>query len=498
MIAARQQLFSVHERVELPATVLRTHSSTRIHHQVIERFPFVRWPSGQPCEPVNAYLLESAPGLTGDTLKTYAAELSPLVRYCASAAIGFEQLDDGHVFEFSQTLQTERSRHHPDRRVRNNNTARNLLQRAIAFLQWYQARLLLPTQTPLIGEIEAAPRIVVRRLHSPRGGRQGTNYFVHRAMPTANSREPKRPLPQSIIEDIERMIETLSALEAQTELAKRRYAKRPERLAAQLEYVRARRRYMVWIMKRTGLRPAEMVEMPLRDSASILQTQRLIIPTKKRRRRVAPLRSFPVTLRDATIVQRYLIAREKYIREIHESNPEYHGPETLFLGVDGEAIRKTSLEKDFERLVKACGHTDVQACLSMFRHRFITYEVMVHLKEFMGSAGKSRQLMTDSDYRSILKRIAAKTGHGSPESLWHYIDLAWEEMDVWANVDRHLERAYAADSLHRELLDLRGTVRANPKLSAVQVLDVVAERLDAIVSDLKIDDNLKLNVNKPT
>jgi hypothetical protein len=489
--ALRRQLFSVHERVELPTTVLRTHNRTLIHTQVIERFPFVRWPSGQPCEPVNAYLLDSAPGVTGDTLKTYAAELSPLVRYCASVSVGFEDLDDGHVFAFSQALQTERSPNHPTQRARNNNTVRNLLRRAIAFLQWYQAHLMLPTQTPLIGEIETAPRIVVRHLHTHRGGRQGTDYYIHRAMPTANSREPKLPLPQLIIEDIERMIETLSDLEAQTARVKRRYAKCPERLTAQLEYVRARRRFMVWIMKRTGLRPAEMVEMPLRDSASILHTQRLIIPTKKRRRRVAPLRSFPITLRDATIVQRYLIAREKHIRQLRERDPKYQDPEALLLGVDGEAIRKTSLEKDFDRLVKACGHTDVQACLSMFRHRFITYEVMVHLKEFMGSAGKSRQLMTDSDYRSILKRITAKTGHGSPESLWHYIDLAWEEMDVWANVDRHLERLHTADGLHQELLDLRRTLRASPELPAVEVLDL-AERLAAIVGDVNIDDNRNL------
>jgi hypothetical protein len=90
---ARQQLFSLHDRVELPATVLRTRNNTLIHQEVIDRFPFVRWPSGQPCEPVNAYLLDIASNVTGDKLKTYAAELSPLVRYCASAAIGFEQLD---------------------------------------------------------------------------------------------------------------------------------------------------------------------------------------------------------------------------------------------------------------------------------------------------------------------------------------------------------------------------------------------------------------------
>jgi hypothetical protein len=172
------------------------------------------------------------------------------------------------------------------------------------------------------------------------------------------------------------------------------------------------------------------------------------------------------------------------VRQIYERNLAYEDPKTVFLGVEGEAIRKTSLEKDFERLVRASGHTDVQACLSMFRHRFITYEVMVHLKEFMGSAGKTRQLMTDSDYRSILKRITAKTGHGSPESLWHYIDLAWEEMDVWAHVDRHLEHVYASDTVHQELLDLQRTLRGNPELPAAELLDVV-ERLSAIAVDVE-------------
>ncbi len=483
MSAARRQLLSIHDRVDFPTTVLRLRNSTLVHQHRIDRFPFVRWPAGSPCEPVNAYLVDSAPGVTGDTLKTYASELSPLIRYCAEHDIGFEQLDDSHLFALSTQLQAERSRHHPLERARNNNTVRALLSRAIAFLLWYQARLMLPTQTPLIGENETAPRIRVRRLPNPHAGQRGTFYYVHRAMPTTASREPKRPIGQSIIENVELMIEKLSVLDSQKEPATRRYRTQPDQLGAQLEYIRARRRFMVWIMKRTGLRPAEMTEMPLKDNAAVLQTKRLIIPTKKRRKQFAPLRSVPITLKDAAIFQRYLIARDKYIEQLRHSNPAYRAPDVLLLSADGDAVKKTSLEKDFERLVKACGYTDVQACFSMFRHRFVTYEVVVHLKEFMGSAGKTRQLMTDTDYRSILKRIAAKTGHGSVDSLWHYIDLAWNEMDVWANVDRHLERVHAADRFYEEVLDLRHSLRIDPSLTADKVLDVVEGGLSAILSD---------------
>ena len=103
----------------------------------------------------------------------------------------------------------------------------------------------------------------------------------------------------------------------------------------------------------------------------------------------------------------------------------------------------------------------------------------------MGFAGKTRQLMTDADYRSILKRIATKTGHGSEESLWHYIDLAWQEMDVWANVDRNLERLHAADRFYEDLLDLRHSMHVDPPRSAGQVLEIVAERLTAILTDAR-------------
>ncbi len=477
MNASRRQLFSILARVEVPTTVLRLRNNIRLHNQRIDRFPFVRWPAGSPCEPVNAYLIESAPGVTGDTLKTYASELSPLIRYCAEHHVGFEQLDDAHFFALSKQLQTERSRNHATERARNNNTVRALLSRSIAFLMWYQVRLMLPTQSPLIGQKETSPRIAVRRAHNPHGTRQGTYYYVHRAMPTSNSREPKQPIAQSMMEDIELMIEKLSDFEAQKEPATRRHRQNADQLRAQLEYIRARRRFMVWIMKRTGLRPAEMTELPLKVNTTVLQTKRLIIPTKKRRKTLAPLRSVPITLKDAAIFQRYLIARDRYIDQLRRRDPDYCAPDVLFLSAEGEAVKKTSLEKDFERLVKAC--------LSMFRHRFITYEVIVHLKEFMGSAGKTRQLMTDADYRSILKRIATKTGHGSEDSLWHYVDLAWQEMDVWANVDRNLERLRAADRFYEDLLDLRHSLHVDPPPSAGQILQVVEERLAAILTDAK-------------
>ncbi|WP_075791337.1 site-specific integrase [Massilia putida] len=225
-------------------------------------------------------------------------------------------------------------------------------------------------------------------------------------------------------------------------------------MLAQLAYIRSRRHFMIWIMKRTGLRPSEMVDVDLDQHADILQSKRIIIPTRKRRRTTAPVRSFPITLKDAAVFHRYMTARMRYVAVLNRNGLELANPNALFVGVKGEAIKKSSLEREFSRLVHAAGFHSIRTCLSMFRHRFITYEVIVHLKEFMAGSGKGRQMMTKSDNASVLKRIASKTGHGSIASLWNYIDLAWEEIDVWGGVDKAINRLHAADRLHDELLEL--------------------------------------------
>jgi hypothetical protein len=252
----------------------------------------------------------------------------------------------------------------------------------------------------------------------------------------------------------------------------------------ELEYVRCRRRFTLWMMKRTGLRPAELAEMPLDEDREVLKKKRLVLPTKKLRRKL--FRWFAITLQDATYVARYFVNRQAFLDALAERGIDVSSATTFLLARNGSAIEKGSLEKDFERLSKAAGYHDVQSCLSMFRHRFITYEVIAHLREFTTAAVKTRHLMTDADYRSILKRVAVKTGHGSVESLWHYIDLAWGEMDVWGKVDGALERLRATDRFYEELLDLRRDVTTSSSVTPAQIIDHVTARLSEILGDARV------------
>ena len=460
------QLFHVLPSMELPVSAIRHDAGTHVTTQIIPAFPFMYWPSNRPCEPVNMYLLDIAHEVTGDSLKTYAAQLSHLIRYCGIKNVGIETLTDAHLHELSRQLQEERSQRHPLEAARNKNTVREILSRTIQFLLWYQMTFVLHLRTPLIGEQSVSPQITIKRVKNDRTrarGRRPEFYYTHAAMPTSESREPKRPIARPIIEDIQRAIYRQSVLEERSERFTQRYANDRDLLRAQLEYIRARRSFMVWMMMRTGLRPAELIQMSVKDHNNILTTRALKIPTKKRRKVTAPMRHFPILLDAATVIYRYLLSRTTYCDALKRAGIEPNPGTAFFLTLDGEPIKKTSLEKDFERLVVLAGYKEVQACLSMFRHRFITYEVTVHLREFIDKSGKSRQMMTDIDYESILKRVADKTGHGSVQSLWHYIDLAWEELGVWASTDKALARLHAFDQLFADGLQLKHELEASGK-----------------------------------
>lgn len=86
-------------------------------------------------------------------------------------------------------------------------------------------------------------------------------------------------------------------------------------------------------------------------------------------------------------------------------------------------------------------------------------------------------------------RISVKTGHGSVQSLWHYIDLAWEELGVWGSIDKAIARLHAVDQLFAELLALQHEVETLCNRQANRTIDLkqIAGRLGEIISIAKQD-----------
>lgn len=217
-----------------------------------------------------------------------------------------------------------------------------------------------------------------------------------------------------------------------------------------LDYLYARRSFMTWLLRRTGLRPGEMMLLNACSMERALQHQVLEIPTLKRRRKEPPLRLFFFTPHDTQFIRRYLMVRKVWLSSCQKRlGSESPGIGSLFLSTSpgriGRPISKSGLEKDFSALCVEAGLAGQQVCFSMYRHRFITEQVRRLMKEFGLGAGA---VVSDPDYRALLERVWAMTGHSNIDSLWHYIDLARKDDDIWSAVELS-ERLQSASDLHR-------------------------------------------------
>lgn len=464
--------------LRIPDSVQETAAGKSVNYQVINVGACVNWPDSKPCIAVNMYLLENASQWTGDTAVTYASELSALVRHCYARRISFDALTDGEIYGFVEHLKAEEGG--SGTFIRNNNTTRRILHRSLSFLMWYQQNLHCGA-IPLIGDDTSNAAIRVER----RTNERGNFYWTHRYAPESNSTDPKLPIDLSIIEAIDVSIEQLSIRENLSEPATRPYKKRSEFLNCLLSYHYARRRFMIWIVQRTGLRPSEMVGLPLAENRKQRKQPVIIIPTMKRRKLNPPPRVFAITEKDARVVMRYLSARDNWVQTCSANDPTYKSNDAMFLSVAalnyGFPIAKSGLTHDFKVLCAHAGHKNSEACFSMFRHRFITWEVLSHLKAWETEKGRPP---SEQDYRSILEKVRIRTGHADAMSLWHYIHLAQEMAGVWVNVDRATARLHAADHLRLDLVEMRHELLTSGarRMAAEQILNIVIDRLQEIIT----------------
>ena len=487
------QLYTVIKDIELPdysSPSLRSRSPRTIN---ASGFPFMRWPDGKPCVAVNSYILDlQQTGLAKGTLKEYASKISHLVRYCSVSGTGFDKLTDNDIWNLSELLQAERRRCDPSALERGANRVREIISSAINFLVWYQSRYVVHGSEVLVGEASEVPRIKVqikanehyffsskrnkkRKITLAEYDASGSHYLVHRSMPTVVSSERKRPITQEQIQAIERAIDNKSLSE---------YVGMSDALhEVTREYLRARRMLTVFLMKRTGLRPQELINIKL--DQDVVKKRSLAIPTMKTRKSEPPVRHFPLKMRDGLRFLRYTAIRSKFVNAITRESDSYIDPGVLLLSYRGDAISKDSISKDFARLAHMAGFTDTNLCFRQFRIRFITQQVAMHLKEKMQQTGREQRTFEEADYTTILKRIAELTGHTSEKSLWFYVDLGWEQLGLWSDVDRNIERLQAADAFFDELMELKHDIEYMGNKSPEQVIDFCIQGIGRIIGDTK-------------
>ena len=481
----KKKLYSQLRDLDVPSHLIRYRSSGGIHYTAESTkyltAVFVRWPSGKPCDAVNMYLLENAANWTGKTVVTVAAKLSELIRYCSTHGRGFNELDDMDLNILISNLCSEidpKSR----QRVRNNNSVRSIIYSVLSFLIWFQENLHF-SKRPLIGTKSSGASIVIEYKNS---GRRGEKFLHHRYLPPSNSTDRKLPISTDMIEKIQLQIEILYDPGVYPEPARRRFGKNKDLFDGYREYITARREFMIFAMRRTGMRPQELCDMSLeKNKVSLIGLNPfLVLPTLKRRRNDPPERFFPISEGDAVRFKAYFTARDDWYQLCLLTNPSLKDDRAMFLSTEskslGTAISKSGLEKDFSKLCERAGLLNVQSCFSMFRHRFITDLVILYLKEWRAQQGR----VAKQDYRMLLEQVRETTGHKSVESLWHYIDLAISMEGVWDPINRAAKRLDACETLRHDLVDLKRRLETSTKDSIEnEAVEFAIARLQSIINE---------------
>lgn len=443
---SKDQLFMTLSDIELPSRVVieRSTGITYIKNDFYNKLAYTFWPTGKPCVAVNYWLLTHAHSWTGDSGSTYASILTHFIKHAYITGILFHEMTDFDLSEFKAKLVNEKN---PTTglRARKNNQVRRILRTTLIFLIWYQRTFLSLSSFVLIGIKSTCPQITVTYKKS----RFGQRYVHHRSFPPKDSKtRTKKPIPDYAISKVEDTISNIALARGAT-LAETT-SKSPIKTAIG-NYLYQRRMFMVWISKKTGLRPSELFNFSLEANANLLITRKLILPTKKTRRKGEfTTREFDLTVSECLRVNRYITARSTFVNICKQRYAGYESTTYLMLTHQGSKLSQNAMARDYKRLVGASGLVNVRGCLSTFRHRFITREVVAYLNEIMASPAK-RSMITDFVFQSILKRVSTKTGHLYPDSLWEYIDLACQEIEMFSVAEQSISKMAEIDDFRSEM-----------------------------------------------
>lgn len=485
-------LYRVVRDVELPSVAVRDAGTGKFSCHAPEILPTafaIVWPDGTPCYSAEMYLMSVASHHAnrredGGSLKVLAKNLSLLVRFLSSRHRAPWDLQDADMKEAIQWLQEEPDWRNPAIPRRNGNTIDAIQADWIAFLRWIQENL-VPDRV-IVGTPDESPQIpLVRKTFVDHRGRTRTA-LKYRYTPVAATPLAKGPISRETRAKLRIAIIAMSDSQAKSNRYRGRF-KSNDDFRFQLDYLRRRRECLLDLIEATGSRPGELALLRASTNGRCTATGKLRKPVLKTRRFPDPELLVPIDAGVAIRLELLLARRGSLIERLGSSGREVH-LDRIFLTVSGHPMGPATMEKEFSRIVRTAGISDEQVCLSMFRHRFITNMVVMHIRSFMAAhPSQNRNLITDSDYRTILRRVATFTGHRSEESLLPYIDLAWDELGAFDGVKVLTSTANLVERALNDVISLAGDMQPLKRNSAQHIIqrlrDLHEEMLAAINSE---------------
>lgn len=442
----------------------------------------VTWPDGTPCSLVEMYLISRfRHGVSvredGGSLRATVSKLMHLVRYCWPTR-DFWELDDEDIYSLVEDLMAETKPEAPLVRVRDNNTVRAIIAEIVEFLLWIQNEVMVDLQLIGVGP-EFCIRLTERKVLDSRRNRRVIQLVYHR-LPPRDTKEPKRPIGRDKRNSLWEAVATMSGFA----IVPPPWAHGKDYSVVLTSYLKSRRELLLELLEATGARPGELSRLCVLVNDECYKSKELILVTLKRRRYVErKIKLQPgVAMRLTVFIRKY---RANLLKTIEGAGSTTVPQDRVFLGINGSPISERSLGSEFARISSVAGLAEHQSCMSMFRHRFITKQVAIHLGIFLGQEGKTREMMTETDYRTILKKVATVTGHGSETSLLHYIDLAWDELGTGNQVETAMAIDASIERASTKVISLIGSMEHQSGKSPLEMLQEVKETLLELLQELR-------------
>lgn len=427
----------------------------------------VTWPNGMPCSLVEIFLIHKfKSGSTvredGGTIRATVSKLTHLVRHCWKIQRDFWELDDDDIGKLVTDLVAETKENLPAVRARDNNTVRAIIASSVEFLLWIQSNVMIGLRLLGTGP-EFRIRLIERKIHDKWNNKSSVQLVYH-LLPPRDTKEPKRAISRDKRNALWSAVSNMAMKPAAPRWTSGR------NFGDMLNsYLKARRELLLELLEATGARPGELARLRVSKNEDCDKFFRLYIVTLKRRRLVE--REIPlqpgVAMRLTVFIKKH---RKQLLNTIRLSGAKLATDDCIFLSINGEPTSERVMESEFYRICKTAGLGDYQCCMSMFRHRFITKQVAIHLQIYAQAENKAREMMTNADYRTILKKVATITGHGSEMSLLHYIDLAWDEFGVGAQLEQAVAIDASIESTTTQVISMIGTLEHPRGKSPMKIL----------------------------
>jgi len=410
-------------------------SVDRLSTRDATNIPFIIWPNGSPCLIGNLYMQSllyragrsqqglSRKGDKGGSMGDYAAKLGQLLRRCYRDGIDPINLSDGIFTDYIVELRKEPSNFNPAQPKKSESsviaTGKVWLD-FLGFVGRFYGDNDFVSENGTIRAREDKFSNVTRS-----GKKIGRTYLTHHSFGKPHRVHRRTPITQD-------------------QIAQLKAAIRKDNAPA---VVKVRRACLIDLLSYTGARRTELANLKVSDVLQALEMEHPLLRLDTLKREDGAERYVPVFITALKKLRQYIeVERRKIMRQVYKGGSD-HG--FFFVSTrTGNPLKSSVISNEINDLRKAAGIKS-QVTPHMFRHAFIT-NLFIRLiqRHEMTNSDQFRKALLDS--RTFLAEITSWTGQLEPQSVEHYIHLAFRDLSNYTETVNSVHLTMAMDKYFAE------------------------------------------------